>query len=110
MLYWLPIASTLLIYVLRMIELKTPRELAAGEVRENLTLRLIVAVGALIFLSSMAEYVLLRRGPDRVFFGVGWGCVITSFAVRRRAIAALGRFWSLQVEIRSEHEFVRNGP
>jgi len=110
MLFWLPIASNLLIYALRVVELKTPRAFTAGEVRENLTLRLIVAVSGLIFLSSMAEYLFVRPGLNWVLFGLGWACVITSFAVRRRAIAALGRFWSLQVEIRTEHEFVRNGP
>src|SRR5205814_507751 len=33
-----------------------------------------------------------------------------SFWLRRRAIAALGRFWSLHVEIRENHEFVQTGP
>jgi protein-S-isoprenylcysteine O-methyltransferase Ste14 len=30
--------------------------------------------------------------------------------LRRRAIAALGKFWSLHVEIRENHEFVKSGP
>jgi len=48
----------------------------------------------------------LRWGP----FLVGWACGIAAFAIRRRAIAALGKFWSLHVEIRENHEFVQSGP
>jgi protein-S-isoprenylcysteine O-methyltransferase Ste14 len=40
----------------------------------------------------------------------GWVCAATSFAIRRQAIAALGRFWSLHVEIRKDHELVKDGP
>ena len=35
---------------------------------------------------------------------------VFSFWLRARAIAALGRFWSLHVEIRENHEFVKTGP
>jgi protein-S-isoprenylcysteine O-methyltransferase Ste14 len=37
-------------------------------------------------------------------------CSIFSFWLRRQAIAALGKFWSLHVEIRENHEFVQSGP
>src|SRR5262249_50786515 len=43
-------------------------------------------------------------------FALGWSCAVGSFWIRRRAIQALGRFWSLHVEIRDAHEFVRSGP
>lgn len=35
---------------------------------------------------------------------------VASFALRRAAIRALGRFWSLHVEMREGHEFVTTGP
>src|SRR5262249_48704256 len=35
---------------------------------------------------------------------------LASFYLRRRAIAALGKFWSLHVEIRDTHQFVQSGP
>ena len=41
---------------------------------------------------------------------LGWTCGLASFGIRRSAIAALGKFWSLHVEIRETHEFVRSGP
>ena len=41
---------------------------------------------------------------------LGWLCALGSFYIRRQAIAALGRFWSLHVEIRQHHQLVQIGP
>ena len=43
-------------------------------------------------------------------FIAGWICALASLVIRRKAIAALGKFWSLHVEIRENHQFVRTGP
>lgn len=40
----------------------------------------------------------------------GCACALLSFLIRRRAIAALGQFWSLHVEIREKHKLVQTGP
>src|SRR6476620_2105287 len=92
---WLPILSVFAIYTARVRELRTNRNTIRGQIRENLTLRLFIIVGTLIFLSSIAEYFLRRHAVlSWPMFLIGWGCGIASFAIRRRAIAALGRFWS----------------
>jgi len=106
----LPVASALLIYLLRFVELRTKRDTVPGRVRENMTLRLFVLCGVLMLGSSVAEFFLRGErlyGPN---FLVGWLCAAGSFVIRRRAIAALGRFWSLHVEIRENHQIVRTGP
>jgi protein-S-isoprenylcysteine O-methyltransferase Ste14 len=36
--------------------------------------------------------------------------MLAAFAIRRSAIAALGRYWSVHVEIREGHELIRTGP
>lgn len=43
-------------------------------------------------------------------FALGWFCAISSFLIRWQAIKALGRFWSLHIEIRDNHEMVTFGP
>lgn len=108
--YFLPVISVIAVYVARLAELKAKRDTVKGQVRENLTLRLFMFVGTATFLGSIAEYLLLSRELNWVLFALGWGCALSSFAIRRKAIAALGRFWSLHVEIRDNHEFVRSGP
>jgi protein-S-isoprenylcysteine O-methyltransferase Ste14 len=106
----LPIASVLVIYLARMVELKAKRNTIRGPVKENLTLRLFMLAGTLMLVGSITEF-LLR--PSHLWWPTylgGVACAVLSFAIRRRAIAALGKFWSLHVEIRDSHEFVRSGP
>jgi len=110
---FVPIASVVLIYLARMVELKTKRKTIPGPVKENLTLRLFMLAGTLMLVGSITEF--LVRGQNWnwvtwVTFLAGWVCAVLSFALRRQAIAALGRFWSLHVEIRENHEFVQSGP
>lgn len=108
--FWLPLASVFVLYAARLIELKTKRDTIAGPVKENLTFRLFVLGGTLILAGSIAEYLLAGRGLHWVLFALGWACGLASFYIRKQAIMALGKFWSLHVEIRENHEFVRNGP
>lgn len=106
----LPIASVLLIYLARMVELKKKRNTIAGPVKENLTLRLFMLAGTLMLVGSITEFLLRHSSLFWPTFVAGWACALLSFSIRRRAIAALGKFWSLHVEIRENHQFVRTGP
>jgi len=105
-----PIASALIIYWARIRELKTIRDTVKGEVRENLTLRLFIAVGTLMLLGSIAEQIWFRRPLSAPLLIAGWGVALTSFWLRRRAIRELGKMWSLHVEIRAQHQLVMSGP
>ena len=109
-LFILPLVSVLAIYIVRLVELGTKRDLIAGKIRENLTLRLFLLAGTVIFAGSIAEFIF--RAPRLWWpaFIAGWVCGVASFVIRRQAIAALGKFWSLHVEIRENHEFVQSGP
>ena len=71
----LPLASVLAIYVVRLIELGTKREIIAGKIRENLTLRLFLLAGTLIFLGSIVEFIALRPS-------LRWGAVPRRLGVR----------------------------
>ena len=105
-----PLVSVIAIYVARLIELGTKRDLVAGKICENLTLRLFLLAGTVIFAAALLEFYF--RSPRLWWpsFVAGWVCAIASFAIRRMAIATLGRFWSLHVEIRENHEFIQTGP
>ena len=107
---WLPVVSVVAIYVVRVIELRTKRDTVPGTIRETLTLRLFLAAGALMLTGSLVEYCWRRGGLRLGPFVAGWVCAVCSFLIRWRAIAALGQFWSLHVEIRANHQFVRSGP
>jgi protein-S-isoprenylcysteine O-methyltransferase len=98
------------IYFARMVELRTKRDTIAGEVRETRTLTWFVATGTLMLVGALVEFFWRQPDWNTTTFALGWACGLASFGIRRRAIAALGKFWSLHVEIRETHQFVRTGP
>jgi protein-S-isoprenylcysteine O-methyltransferase Ste14 len=112
--YYLPLIASLLIYAIRMGEVNRKRELVAGKVQEKWTLRIFILVGTVMTFGSLVEYATRYLLPGRPFsllaFVAGVICAVVSFKLRWAAIAALGRFWSLHVEIRDNHEFVQSGP
>lgn len=105
-----PVLTTFVIYGARMRELATKRRLVPGEREETLTLKLFVLCGALMVAGGIAEYFLRDLRLWWPAFGVGLAVSISAFAIRRAVIRALGRFWSLHVEMRDGHEFIRSGP
>jgi len=107
---WLPLASVLGIYVARLAEVRTRRQTVAGPVKETLTLRLFILCGTAMTFGGITEYLLRHQRLHWLTFVAGWICGLASFAIRRQAIATLGKFWSLHVEIRDQHEMVHGGP
>ena len=108
---YIPIIAVFIIYVVRMAEVKAKRNTIAGKVQENLTFNLFLIIGTVMTFGSVAEYWFLRK-PDFSWIALVGGivCSIASFKIRWAAIAALGKFWSLHVEMRENHEFVQSGP
>ncbi len=68
-----------------------------------------IVLHTLIMAGALVEFLLLRRTLVWPVTAVGLVMYAASLAVRNVAIRTLGRFWSLQVEIRSEHQLVREG-
>ncbi len=106
----LPPIAVAIIYVARMKELGARRDTIPGPIHERWSLRLFWLVGTAIWAGALVEYFVREHRLDWLWFSAGVACAIASFVIRRRAIAALGRFWSLHVEIREEHRFVQDGP
>jgi len=106
----LPIVSVLGLSAARMAELGARRDIIHGVIREHLTLRLFLSTGLVILLAAIVEYIVRDQPISWPLFAAGWISGLVSFYIRRRAIASLGRFWSLHVEIRENHVFVRSGP
>ncbi|SRR6266511_3120618 len=107
---FVPLGAVLAIYAGRMIELATKRKTVPGKVRETVTLRLFMLVGTMMMAGSVCEFFLLGKQLHWETFAPGFLLAAASFWIRRQAIASLGRFWSLHVEIRENHQFVCSGP
>src|SRR5260221_128453 len=59
---------------------------------------------------SITEFLLVPRTFHGEIYALGVLCAVVSFKLRWGAIAALGKFWSLHVEMRENHQFVQEGP
>ena len=110
LLHYLPIVTVLAIFAERMREVSAKRETVPGKTQEKLTFNLFMLCGVAIVVAGIAEYLRFGRELWWPTFVVGLPMSIASFAIRRSAIRALGRFWSLHVEMREGHEFVQTGP
>ena len=95
---------------MRVAEIKTKRETVAGKIRKSVTLRLFFVAGGALLAGSIVEYFLRGAIFSWPWFVAGMLLGVVSFLIRRRAISALGKFWSMQIEIRENHEFVKTGP
>ncbi|MEO6785572.1 MAG: isoprenylcysteine carboxylmethyltransferase family protein [Chthoniobacteraceae bacterium] len=106
----LPIVAVAAVYLARMSEVFTKRDVVAGRKRESVTFRLFMLCGILSVGGGITEFVLRHSVIWWPAFAAGVVCSLASFAIRRAAIRALGKFWSLHVEMREGHEFVNSGP
>ncbi len=105
----IPLAAVFVVTAVRFFELRTQRNTIPGPVHERLSFRLFLAAGGTVLICSLLEFA-VRPRLHPIMFPVGCAVAVASFSIRRSAIAALGRFWSLHVEIRESHEFVSSGP
>lgn len=105
-----PIISVLLIFGGRMKELGTKRAILPGPVQEQTSFRLFLLVGILMLIGSIFEFFWRGERLRWPTFLAGWILALTSFVIRRKAIEALGKFWSLHVEIRPNHQLIQTGP
>lgn len=105
----LPVLAVLAAFAERMREVFTRREVVAGKKKESLTFRLFMLCGVAIVGFGIAEYYFRHLQLWWPTFAIGAAFSVLSFVIRRSAIHSLGRFWSLHVEMREGHEFVRTG-
>ncbi len=106
----IPVATVLFVTLMRCIELRKRRDIIPGRIVEKRTLQLLVLNGFAVLGASLLEYFLRQKSLAILPYTLGVILAIASFTIRRRAIAALGNFWSLHVEIRYKHRFVKSGP
>lgn len=107
---WLPVAAVIIIFGERMREVFAKRETVRGKTKETLTFNLFMLCGVLIVAAGITEHIVCGRRLWWATFVPGAIMSVFSFVLRRAAIRALGKFWSLHVEMREGHQFVTSGP
>jgi len=69
----------------------------------------LFALSCIIFGGTLLEFFLVNRPFHPVVSLAGIVLFAAANLVRATAIRTLGRFWSLHIEIRAQHDFVREG-
>jgi len=70
---------------------------------------LLFTLSVIIFLGTIAEFGLVPREFHWTPAIIGAGLFVGANVIRILAIRSLGKFWSLHIEIREQHQFVRTG-
>ena len=107
---WLPVLCALALYAARIREFFVKRNVVSGEINERATFLALFLSGTLVVTLALVEYLVRGTGFRAPGFIAGLAVAGLSFVVRAAAVRALGRMWSVHVEIRREHELVRSGP
>lgn len=107
---YIPIVVVVAIYLARMAEVSAKRVVIKGPVQEKNTFRFFMISGLIAVFGGITEYCFSGMQYHWVQIAIGILLALSSFALRKAAIEALGQFWSLHIEIRENHQFVRTGP
>ena len=106
---WLAIVFLVFVGIERLYERRYNRQAMRGERKIGWSYTTLHSLYLVIFFGAAVEHFWLRRSLDWLATGAGLGLYLLSLVIRLIAIRGLGRFWSLQVEIRQEHRLVREG-
>jgi len=81
-----------------------------GRIRGGWTLWALTLIYILIIISTLIEFVSIQRTSNYIISIIG--CLFFCLALfgRNYSIKALGRFHSINIEIKHDHKIVRDGP
>ena len=108
--FYLTIGMALLVAAARIVEVRTKRNIIAGKTKAKITLCLLVLAELALLIGSIIEFIKRGHPFSWELLLAGCACALLSFWIRRLAIAELGKFWSLHIEIRDSHELIQSGP
>ncbi len=93
----------------RLYERRFSRQAKRGEVKMLWSYAAFHILHAVIYVGTAVEYFLRRPVVNVSVVVLGLILFAISLAVRLTAIRTLGRFWSLNLEIRGDHQLVAKG-
>jgi len=87
----------------------TLKEKGKGKVFHQWTYSLLFLAYIIVLLGSIFENYFLVPKLNLIFFFVGFVAYWTALFGRNKAIRTLGRYWSIHIEIRENHNIVQDG-
>jgi protein-S-isoprenylcysteine O-methyltransferase Ste14 len=106
---WIVVGFLTLVVAERASATFSHRQLAVGEQRMRWSLYALYGSYSAVVGGTLVEHLITRRPLIPWVSAVGLLVYLGSFVLRTVAIRTLREFWSLQIEIRSEHRLIREG-
>jgi protein-S-isoprenylcysteine O-methyltransferase Ste14 len=106
---WLLLGFLAFAIVERLYERRFSQQAKRGEVKMLWSYVMFHILHTLIYVGTGLEYFLLRRAVVWPVVALGLVLFGVSLGLRLTAIRTLGRYWSLNLEIRGDHQLVREG-
>ena len=106
---WGVVIFLALVGLQRLLETFKRRGTVPGQQQMRWSFYAFFTLHTLILVGTLVEYLVVRPRLSPVWTALGLVTFAGSLVVRNVAIQTLGRFWSLHVEIRAEHQLVREG-
>jgi protein-S-isoprenylcysteine O-methyltransferase Ste14 len=106
---WLIVGFLLTAIIERLWERRFSQQAVRGEVKMRWSYAAFHLLHALIYVGTAVEFFWRKPVLNCSVSGLALVLFAVSVGLRLAAIRTLGRFWSLNLEIRPGHEFVRTG-
>jgi protein-S-isoprenylcysteine O-methyltransferase Ste14 len=106
---WFVVGFLVLALAERVYERRFSNRAVRGENKMEWSYTLLHTSYTALFVGVALEHFLWRRPVCAAATGVGFALYLLGLAVRLAAIRALGRYWSLHLEIRKDHQLVTEG-
>ena len=106
---WLVVGFLVLAFGERAYERKFSKRAMRGENKMEWSYVLLHTSYSVLFLGVAVEHFWWRHAVCWGAVGAGLGLYVVGLVVRLAAIRALGKFWSLHLEIRQDHQLMTEG-
>jgi isoprenylcysteine carboxyl methyltransferase (ICMT) family protein YpbQ len=106
---WLIVGFLLAAIIERLWERRFSQQAVRGEVKMRWSYVAFHVLHAMIYLGTAVEFFWRERVLSWSVTGVGLVLFAGSVGLRLAAIRTLGRYWSLNLEIRPDHQFISTG-
>lgn len=107
---WLPPSTACAMSVVRAVEMTLRRSKVPGKIQAPGTLAAMIASGFAVLAIGATDAFVRNRPLPAGGYAAGLAAGLASFWIRAGAARALGRFWSMQVELRRDQPLVTSGP
>jgi isoprenylcysteine carboxyl methyltransferase (ICMT) family protein YpbQ len=106
---WLLFGFLAFAIIERLYERRFSQSAKRGNVKMSWSYTAFHILHALIYVGTGVEYFMIPRTVNYPLVGVGLALFVVSLWLRLSAIRTLGQYWSLNLEIRTDHQLIRQG-